>query len=365
MEKKKLLIATDNFAPRWDGVSRFLTEVVPKLKNYEITIIAPDFGPIKKDIFSGINLARFPLRNMSFDYYTPAKVDSKKIKKLVEQNDLIWVQTIGPIGAAAINAAKKQNKKIVIYTHSVDWELVAKGIKKAQPLVKFIVKSFARHVYNKCDLLMVPSKEIADIFTDAGIKIKKRIVRLGVDLSLFKPSDRAKAKKAAGLKEFDFVIGYYGRTGNEKSLETLEKAFNLIFPKYKNLKLLIVGGKTNIKNCINIEKTDYGYKYLQAMDIYVLPSLVETSSLTTMEAMASGCAVVATPIGLVKEYITNDYNGIIFRPKDYEMLAKKLQNLIENKKLREKISKNARATAEEMFSWQNTVKDIKDILDNL
>ncbi len=361
MERKKLLIATDNFAPRWDGIARFLVEIVPRLKNYDITIIAPDFGPIKKDLFWDIKIIRFPLRNFSLDYYTPAKPDSETIKKLVSQSDIIWSQTIGPIGASAINHAKKLKKKIIAYTHSIEWELVPKGIKKGQLLIKLIVKKFAASIYNKCDLLLVPSKEIADVFTEAGIKTRKRIVRLGVDLNIFKPADRKKAKKSIGFVENDFLIGYYGRTGNEKNLETLEKAFNIVSEKNKNLKLLIVGGKINIKNCTNIEKTDYGNKYLQAMDIYVLPSLVETSSLTTMEAMACGCAVIATPVGLVKEYIQNDYNGVLFRPKDYEMLAKKIQNLINDRKLREKIGRNARMTAEEMFSWENTAKDIKDI----
>jgi len=361
MEKKKILIATDNFLPRWDGIARFLVEIVPKLKNYNITIVAPDFGPIKKDLFENVKLIRFPLRSFSLDYYTPAKPDHKTIKKLVSQSDLVWSQTIGPIGAATINTAKKMKKKIIAYTHSVEWELVPKGIKRGQLLIKLLVKKLAVSIYNKCDLLLVPSKEIADIFTNAGIKTKKRIVRLGVDLSVFKPIDKNKAKKSIGFKEKDFIIGYYGRTGNEKNLETLEKAFNIVSEKNKNVKLLIVGGKTNIKNCTNIEKTDYGYKYLQAMDIYVLPSLVETSSLTTMEAMACGCAVITTPVGLVKDYIQNGYNGVIFRPNDYEMLAKKINNLINDKRFREKIGKNARLTAQEMFSWGDTIKDIKNI----
>jgi hypothetical protein len=43
--KKKLLIATDNFLPRWDGIARFLSEIIPRLAaHYEITVIAPDCG---------------------------------------------------------------------------------------------------------------------------------------------------------------------------------------------------------------------------------------------------------------------------------------------------------------------------------
>ena len=43
----KLLIASDAFIPRWDGVARFLYEIIPLLKEYEITVVAPDYGEIE------------------------------------------------------------------------------------------------------------------------------------------------------------------------------------------------------------------------------------------------------------------------------------------------------------------------------
>ena len=42
--RKNLLIATDSFLPRWDGISRFLIELIPRIKDdFEITLVAPDF----------------------------------------------------------------------------------------------------------------------------------------------------------------------------------------------------------------------------------------------------------------------------------------------------------------------------------
>ena len=44
MDKKKLLIATDNFLPRWDGIARFLVELIPALTHkFDVTIVAPRF----------------------------------------------------------------------------------------------------------------------------------------------------------------------------------------------------------------------------------------------------------------------------------------------------------------------------------
>ena len=41
---KRLLITTDSFLPRWDGIARMLSEIIPKLsQKYEITVVAPKF----------------------------------------------------------------------------------------------------------------------------------------------------------------------------------------------------------------------------------------------------------------------------------------------------------------------------------
>ena len=58
-EKKRLLIATDNFLPRWDGISRFLSEIIPRLtEHYEITVVAPDFGTYEDP---NITIIKIPL----------------------------------------------------------------------------------------------------------------------------------------------------------------------------------------------------------------------------------------------------------------------------------------------------------------
>ena len=60
--KKKLVIATDNFLPRWDGIARFLSEIIPRLyKHYEIIVIAPDYGTYEDP---HIKLVKIPLMKL-------------------------------------------------------------------------------------------------------------------------------------------------------------------------------------------------------------------------------------------------------------------------------------------------------------
>ena len=371
-KKKRLLIATDNFLPRWDGISRFLSQIIPEIKSiYDITIITPKFKGKLKHI-NGVKLIRLPIHNFHIGDYQPTKLNIMKIKEYINKTDLLWVQTIGPIGATAIFLAKLSKKPIVAYIHSIESDLVSKSIRKTpiiQRIIYSIVKGFSRLCYNRCDLLMVPSLDTAEILSWQKIKTKKAIVNLGIDADQFnQPINKRLAKKKLGLHD-SIVIGFTGRMGREKDLFTLYRAFLRIYKKHQ-INLLIVGvGIPNIKRYLKTKKNVKVFgpvsnilKYLHAMDIFVMPSLTETSSLATMEAMSTGLPVITTPVGHMKNYVEDNYNGFTFSKRDHYNLSKKLEVLILNEKLRNLLGKNARNTIKERYQWSNTVKKIKDIL---
>ena len=371
MEKKNLLIATDCFLPRWDGIARFLSEVIPPLtKKYNVTVIAPRFPGKYKNILN-IKLIRFPLKKISFGDYTPPVTNNKVLKSEIKKADIIFSQTIGPIGMNAIKIAKRLKKPIIAYTHSIEWELVPNSFKNRliKTPVNILTKIMAKKVLNKCDLLLVPSLEIAEKLSWQGIKTKKKIVALGTDADKFTPpKDKNKAKEKLNIEPEKIVIGFTGRLGREKDLPTLYFAFRRLEKKYSNLNLLIVGKGVNDvkrlfiknKNIKLVEFTNNVVPYLQAMDIYVLPSLTETTSIATLEAMSTGLPVVVTPVGSIPGYIKNNINGMFFPKREPYFLVKKISMLIDNPKLKESIGTNARNTIIENFTWKKTIEGIEE-----
>lgn len=358
----KLLISSDSFLPRWDGVARFLSEIIPKLK-YDITVLAPD-GPKQK------NVIRFKSSKISIDGFPLAKPKRKIIKEEVKKSDLIWIQTMGPIGVYTWYYARKYKKKIMVTIHSIEWELVPKSMPYFQGLIKFIVKKSLRYAYNRVNLLLCPSESIARLYDENKIKTKKQIVHLGLNIKHFKPADTKNAKKKLKINPNKKVIGFVGRIGREKDLPTLFKSFKMIEDKDKYL-LIVGGGLQSILDMIkgkNIKKTgsvNNVVPYLQAMDIYVLPSLTETTSLSTLEAMSCGTAVIATPVGAVKDYLINSHNGLLFEKGNSEELKEKIEKLLKNKEFRKNLGKHARSTIIKSFSWNKTVKDITTIIDSI
>lgn len=374
---KKLLIATDCFLPRWDGIARFLNEIIPNLSDeYEITIIAPRFHGKLKD-FKNIKIIRIPLSKLHVADYTPAKFNIRKIITIVRQADIVWTQTIGPIGIQTIFVARFFRKPLVAYIHSLEWELFTKSLSVKNPfrkLIYFFTKWLTRYLYNKCNLLLVPSLEVAEILNWHNIRTKKRIVHLGTDTLKFKPAENKKAaKKRIGINPKNTVIGFSGRIGREKDLVTLYRAFLRLRKSYDHLILLIIGkGVQELKLMLEskkdifvVESVDNIVPYLQAMDIYVMPSLTETSSLSTMEAMSCSIAVVSTPVGYIKDYIKDGYNGFFFGKQNSYELSKKLSVLLDNKKLRIKLGENARKTIIAFYNWDKTTKGIKEALEEL
>jgi L-malate glycosyltransferase len=369
--KKHIVIATDCFLPRWDGVTRFLLEILARIKkDFKVTILAPDF-PGEKIRIKDITIIRFPVMKRELGDIQFSKFAYSKVKKHIANADVIFNQTIGPIGIMSILAAKKLNKPVVAFIHSIEWELTTKSVKYGKHFTNIATRLLAKWLYRKCTLLIVPTQEVGEKFTIIGIRTPKEVVRLGTDTKRFVPAkSKEHAKKAINIDEKDIVIGFCGRLGREKNVRTLYRAFRRVEKKHKNIKLLIVGKGvkedeelfTSNRNVIHVGKKNNVVPYLQAMDIFVLPSLTETTSLSTLEAMACGCAVVATPVGHVKEYIKERKNGLLFPCKNSLVLSLKLNLLIENKKLREKLAKNARKTVEKEFKWEETAKGISGIL---
>ncbi len=389
--KKHLVIATDNFVPRWDGISRFLLESIPELKrDFKVTVLAPDFGSLnnfKKEL-KGVRIIRFRVSKKVYGDYRLPKPNLFTIMRVVKRADIVWTQGLGPISSFTMLFARFFGVKRVSYVHSLEWELVVesmnfKGFMRF--LANIIIKTLILLVYNSSMLLMVPSFEVAHLLEGVGVKTDKVIVHMGINTKYFRPPrSKVSAKKRIGIDPEKFVIGFSGRIAREKDPITLLRAFIMLsktrgFSKGSSKKvfLLIVGsGVRELENRFKsrrgvklVGSVDHVVPYLQAMDVFVLPSLTETSSLATMEAMSCGVIPVVTPVGCLKNYIKEGFNGFFFEKKDYVMLVNKLKSLFFMKKNNpaeyKRIALNARRTIIKYYNINRTINEVKRVLNYL
>jgi glycosyltransferase involved in cell wall biosynthesis len=373
MKKKKLVIVTDNFLPRWDGIVRFLTEIIPRLKDqFDITVICPDTK--ERVSIKHVDFVRIPQSKRVFGDFQFSKFRPSKMVRTIRKADIVFSQTIGPIGGTGLFLAQLFRKKTVSFIHSIDWELFTKAVDK--PFLKRyagpLTKSAVRFLYKRSSYLVVPSERVAELFTWQNINTTKEIIHLGVDTEKFKPiqdpKERQKERERLGIQMDDFVIGYHGRIAREKDLYTLLRAYLTLKKINPRFKLMIIGsGVPEIvakfqhqEGIVHIPATSNVMRYLPLMDLYVLPSLTETTSLSTLEAMSCQLPVITTPVGYVRDYIKDGVNGVFFPAKNSYILSKKITYLANRKSERDILAKQARKTVVEQFNWDKTAYKLEE-----
>jgi glycosyltransferase involved in cell wall biosynthesis len=101
---------------------------------------------------------------------------------------------------------------------------------------------------------------------------------------------------------------------------------------------------------------------MSALDTFVQPSLEETFSLVTAEAMAAGLPVVATAVGGVPECVSAGETGVLVPPADAGALAGALIGLLRDAPLRRRLGEAARKRVQERFSPETQVPRIEAAL---
>jgi glycosyltransferase involved in cell wall biosynthesis len=104
--------------------------------------------------------------------------------------------------------------------------------------------------------------------------------------------------------------------------------------------------------------------FIKSSDVFSLPSLYEPSAVVLLDAIAAETPIVATNIGGTPEIVERYKVGLLVKAKNSKDLAKKITELLKNKRLREKIKKNQRKTLNK-YLWKNLVKRYIRTYENL
>jgi sugar transferase (PEP-CTERM/EpsH1 system associated) len=259
----------------------------------------------------------------------------------------------------AVAAAKLAGVPVVIHSeHGYEMDMFA-GLPMRRRL-------FRRAAYVMTDAIFAVTRELRDFHArQAWIRPERMgVLYNGVDTQRFSPSKetRIAMRKELSLPEESFVIGTVGRLVPIKDQQTLLKAAALLSRSGIDARVLLVGsgpererlqgqaaGALEGRVCFAGDSSRVP-EMLNAMDVFVLPSLNEGMSNTLLEAMACGLPVLAANVGGNPEIIENNLSGCLFTPGDVEWLASKLKHLARDPALVHQLGTAARNRAIESFS---------------
>lgn len=211
---------------------------------------------------------------------------------------------------------------------------------------------------------------------------KIKTIQNAVDTNKFSPiiASKKQAREKLGLSVDGKIVLYAGRFVVEKGLPSLLEAAKKVLGREKDVTFVLLGGGFDDeiikkwlsqnpkfrKNIIVIpylqyEKMPYAYA---ASDLFVLSSLAEGMSRSVLEAMSSGLPIVASCVGGNVELVSKK-NGILFEPKDSDMMANAIQEIFGNKERMAEMGKNSRKIVEEKFSVEARIDSFLEVYKNL
>jgi glycosyltransferase involved in cell wall biosynthesis len=216
------------------------------------------------------------------------------------------------------------------------------------------------------DALIPVSKTMAGQILDMPFIGADKVIPVqnGVDTTWFAvPRERAGARAELGLGDDETVFVYTGRIDLMKRLDLLISAFKAVHDQYPQTRLLIVG-KGELERELREQAAALGIagqvvwagfrrdvpRMLAAGDIYMQSSSNEGLSLSILEAMAAGKAIVSTDVGAAREVLEQDVTALIVPPLDLEALTEAMAALLASPERAQRLASKALEVVNAQFS---------------
>ncbi len=320
---------------------------IPNQEEVEgITVFHPKYFMIPRIIFGLRFLNIYASIESVFSYLSSRKIADKVAEEW--NPDIIHMHGTLSEGWLVKRLKRKYDKPFLITVHGEDVTRYAKEMLSA-PIVKSNLA--------QSDAIICQSKFLRKEIESIGIKNKKFfIIPMGAKLERFNPKDKIKAREKLNLPKNKKVILFTGPLIPRKGVEYLIRAVKLIIKKDKNIYCVVIGSGSSearlkvLSSSLNLDRyinfigrktNDEVADYMNACDLFVLPSLNEGLPVVLCEALACGKPIVATKVAGTPELINKDV-GYLVEPKNVEDLEKKILLALNKKWDKAKILQQAK-----------------------
>ena len=224
-----------------------------------------------------------------------------------------------------------------------------------------------------------------------------RVIHNGIDLEEYRRVDSTDALKRHGINPDEPYLLFVGRITRQKGIVYLVRAIQFMTPGFQivlcagapdtpeiaiEMQKAIAQAKSERSDIIWIEEMVDRNAVIELYShaaVFCCPSIYEPFGIINLEAMACGTPVVASAVGGIKEVVVDRETGFLvpleqmkespFEPLNPEKfsrdLAGKINQLMSDRRLREKFGKAGRKRVEEKFSWSTIAQKTKALYETL
>ena len=286
--------------------------------------------------------------------------------------NIVYGRNLSSPGITATIVAKSIGRPLVLHTAGQDVQSPEKGVSRKNIFTMMITKVLegALNIELKMgDLIIAVCKTDGKVVSKLVGSSKVVTQYYGIDTDKFSPNvqNREKIRKMFGLGNDETIFCFSGRPSKEKGIAILLK----LAKKFDDSYFLFIGPTNNkvksfgeiTSNCIFTGFVDNVCEYLQASDIFLLPSEIEGVPNAMVEAMSCNLPVISTPVGDCKYLIEDGKNG--FLVNDVNGFIEKCKSLKKNRKLRESMGYLGRKKVLELFDWDLMVDTFENCFEKL
>ena len=365
---QRVTLVTETFAPEINGVAHTLSQLVHGLRQRGIAIqiirprqTANDLAN-QQDGIETVTLPGFPIpgyRSLHFGVPFSGRIRAA-LTRFAPQ--AVYVATEGPMGWAAVQAARQAGIRIISGFHTNFHQYLSHYSLSALQTLAF---RYLRYFHNLTASTLVPTRQQRDDLETQGFH-NVGVLSRGVDSERFHPRHRSSSlRQQWGVKDDDLVLLYVGRIAAEKNLALALEAHRRLLEIDQRIRLVLVGDGpelTSIRHhhseviCCGIQRGEDLARHYASGDIFLFPSKTDTFGNVLTEAMASGLAVVSFDSAAAHEHIVHGETGMLAPLDEDATYLQRINTLIDSPHLLSKMRQQARLYAEGM-GWNRIVDD--------
>lgn len=222
-------------------------------------------------------------------------------------------------------------------------------------------------IYSKSRIrIITPSTWLYNIALESPALFGKKIdlVPHGIDLKLFKPIDKIKARIALNIPSNIKVIAYSAEKLKNNPFKGGKELIDIILRLEKSVNnkiLFLEAGEGKIfdgNQLKNIEIKNLGYisdrdkliQFYSAADLFIYPTKADSFGLVLLESIACGTPCISFEVGGCTDIIKNDVSGYLVPKFNTSLFVSRVIDLLKDEKKLEALSISSRKYAEENFS---------------
>ncbi len=358
----------------------YITGAVPNCDN-ETIIEGVKYKRI--DFCSFIRKAYNPQHlNFSRQLFFLIKNRISSLNRIVGNEDFdIFHGHVYSSGLSASHLARKTKSAFVNTVHGSYykyWDQITKN-RLSSSIYKLMERQIVPFLVKKCKYQIHTDYDFAELvkgWIKPRMKSKITTILNGVDVKRFNP--QIKKNSELGNEKGPLIITTR-RLVTKNGVIYLVKGFKEVLKKFPNAKLFIIGDgpeKERIRKEIQTQKIKTSTRligmipnneiptYLAAADIVVVPSIVEASSISVLEAMAMKLPIVASDIPGIREITNFGENCVLVPSKDPKSIAEGILRLLNSKEESEKLANSGYQEVLQNYTWEKKAKEIEQIYYN-